>query len=308
MTLLRRGDAHHLMRAMLLIRRFEEMLAKRPDCGFQLFSSGQEAVSVGLCAALHSEDQLLTSGRSIGPALARGLASGAVLAELLGRETGPCRGRAGRGHLAQPSIGFFGAHAVVAGNLGVAAGVALAMRNTVRSGLVTCLFGDGACGSGMLHETLNIAALWRLPLLLVVDNNGYSISTPCKAMLSPARLSDIALPFGIPAETVDGTDVMAVRESALRYAKLVRGGGGPAMLECLSVRLRSHSTGSRETRNAAEMTATRARCPLERLAADLSAADIAALEAEVAEELEAAVTFAEASPFPLADTLLNDVG
>jgi TPP-dependent pyruvate/acetoin dehydrogenase alpha subunit len=293
---------------MLLIRRFEEMLRARPDCGFQLFSSGQEAVSVGLCAALRPEDQLLCSGRAIGPALARGLSAGAVLAELLGSEAGPCRGRAGRGHLAQPSAGFFGAHAVVAGNIGIAAGVALALRARGGAGLVACLFGDGACCSGMLHETLNIAALWKLPLLLVVDNNGYSISTSCRSMLAPARLADLATPFGVPAETVDGTDALAVQASALRFSEVVRCGGGPAMLECRSVRLLPHSTGSREARSAAELAVARSRCPIARLASALPEADVGALEAEVAQEVVAAVTFAEASPFPLPDTLLDHVG
>ena len=301
------ADVPALLRTMLLIRRFEEMLQARPDRGFQLFSSGQEAVAVGVCAALQTADQLLSSGRSIGPALARGLALGPVLAELLGRQSGPCRGRAGRGHLAQPSAGFFGAHAVVAGNIGIAAGVALAMRTTGHSGLVACLFGDGACAAGMLHETLNIAALWRLPLLLVIDNNGYSISTPVAAMLRPPRLADLAIPFGMAAATVDGTDALAVREAALRLAQGIRAGDGPALLECVSVRLLPHSTGARETRSATELEAARALCPVMRLSAQLTPRQIASLEAEVAAEIAAAVAFAEASPFPAAETVLDDV-
>src|SRR5581483_376633 len=119
-------DRPALLRAMMLIRAFEAALAARPDRGFQLLSSGQEAVAVGLCSVLKSEDQVLCSGRSIGPALARGLDSGPVMAELLGKSAGPSKGKGGRGHLAQPSVGFFGAHAVVGGNLTIAAGVALA--------------------------------------------------------------------------------------------------------------------------------------------------------------------------------------
>ena len=304
-------ERQDLLRRMLLIRRFEAALAARPDRGFQLFSSGQEAVAVGLCAALGEADQLLCSGRSIGPALARGLAPGAVMAELLGREAGPCAGRAGRGHLAQPARGFFGAHAVVAGNISIAAGVALAMQARGEAGLVACLFGDGACAAGALHETLNIAALWRLPLLLVCDNNGYSISTPGAAMLAPARLADLAQPFGIPGETVDGMDVLAVREAATRLAAGVRAGGGPALLECLSGRLLPHSTGTRETRPKAELEALRQACPIRRLSAQLHAEgllDEAALEAGIAAEVAAALAFAEASPLPDAATVLRDVG
>jgi pyruvate dehydrogenase E1 component alpha subunit len=170
-----------LLASMLAIRAFEDALAKRPDAGFQLYSSGEEAVAVGVCAALRPGDQLLSSGRSIGPALARGLDPGVVMAELLGRADGPCKGKGGRGHLAQPGAGFFGAHAVVGGNLTIAAGVALAMRMQRAGGIVACIFGDGACGSGALHETMNIAALWKLPLLLVCDDNGWSISTPREA-------------------------------------------------------------------------------------------------------------------------------
>src|SRR5204863_977255 len=135
-----------------------------------LLSSGEEAVAVGTCAALEAGDQLLTSGRSIGPALARGVTAGDLMAELLGKRTGPCKGKAGRGHLSQPSVGFFGAHAVVAANLSVAAGVALAQQQNGTGRVVVCMFGDGACGEGILHETLNIAALWKLPLVFVCNN------------------------------------------------------------------------------------------------------------------------------------------
>jgi len=140
-------DDARLLRAMLLIRTFEQALVRRKDHGFQLLSSGQEAVSVGVCAALEPDDQLLCSGRSIGPALARGLSPSIVMAELLGRSAGPNRGKGGRGHLAWPAEGFFGAHAVVAGNLTIAAGVALSMSVQGLSTVTACIFGDGACGA-----------------------------------------------------------------------------------------------------------------------------------------------------------------
>jgi pyruvate dehydrogenase E1 component alpha subunit len=295
---------------MMLIRAFEAALVARPDHGFQLLSSGEEAVAVGLCAALGADDQLLSSGRSIGPALARGLDPGRVMAELLGRTAGPNRGKGGRGHLAQPSAGFFGAHAVVGGNLTIAAGVALAFQVEGRPGVVACVFGDGACGSGALHETLNIAALWRLPLLLVCDNNQMSVSTPVGEGLAPRRLSDLAAPFGLPGVTVDGMDVLAVREAAARLVARARAGEGPGLLECVSERFSSHSTATRETRPAAVMAAVRARCPIERLAGELAldGAARAALQAEVEAEVARAVAFAEASPFPDPAEALSDVG
>lgn len=298
---------------MLVIRAFEEALMRREDHGFQLLSSGQEAVAVGLCAALTADDQLLASGRSIAPALARGLAPGSVMAELLGKTAGPCAGRGGRGHLAQPAAGFFGAHAVVGGNLTIAAGVALAMQMQGRPGIVSCLFGDGACGSGALHETLNLAARWRLPLLLVCDNNGYSVSTPQAEALAPPRLSALAAPFGIPGATVDGMDVVAVCDAAAAFAARARAGDGPALLECLSVRFATHSTATRETRSAGELADGRARCPIRRFAARLeqegalTPAARSRLEREAEDAATAALHYADASPYPDAADLLRDV-
>jgi TPP-dependent pyruvate/acetoin dehydrogenase alpha subunit len=306
-------DRIALLRRMMLIRRFEAVLAARSDHGFQLFSSGEEAVAVGLCAALSPDDQLLSSGRSIGPALARGLDPGQVMAELLGKVAGPNRGKGGRGHLAQPSAGFFGAHSVVAGNLTIAAGVALAFQTQGKPGVVACVFGDGACGSGALHETLNIAALWKLPLLLVCDNNQFSVSTPRDAALAPARLSDLAAPFGLPGETVDGMDVEAVRAAASRFIARARSGERPAFLECLSERFSSHSTATRETRSAEAMAVVRSRCPIEALAVRLAAEGVldsagrAALQAEVDAEVARAAAFADATPFPDPAEALSDV-
>jgi TPP-dependent pyruvate/acetoin dehydrogenase alpha subunit len=306
-------DPLQLLRSMLLIRAFERALMRTPDHGFQLLSSGEEGVAVGVCAALTAGDQLLSSGRSIAPALARGLDPRAVMAELLGKVAGPCGGRGGRGHLAQPSAGFFGAHAVVGGNLTIAAGVTLAMQTQGRSSIVACIFGDGACGSGALHETMNIAALWKLPLLLVCDNNQYSVSTPRSEALAPARLSDLAQPFGIPSITVDGMDVVAVRSAALAFADRARGGQGPSCLECISYRFSTHSTTTRETRPAEEVRAWKARCPIEQLAGRLDAEG--SLRSELRGQLEReaddiageALRFAEASDYPDPAELLRNV-
>lgn len=307
------ADAIGLLRSMLLIRAFEDALMRRPDHGFQLLSAGQEAVAVGVCAALTADDQLLTSGRSIGPALARGLDPGAVMAELLGRASGPNRGRGGRGHIADPDAGFFGAHAVVGGNLTIAAGVALALQLSGRPGIAVCVFGDGACGSGALHETLNIAALWKLPLVLVCDNNGYSIATQQAAALAPSRLADLAAPFRIPASTIDGMDVLAVRDAARAAAQRARWGEGPSFVECLSGRFSTHSTATRETRAPDELATLKARCPIRRLATRLEAlgtltADArSCLDGEVADSVAAAIAFADAAPYPDPDELLRDV-
>ena len=295
------------------IRAFETVLMARPDHGFQLLSSGQEAVAVGLCSALSAQDQLLTSGRSIAPALARGLDAGGVMAELLGRVAGFNRGKGGRGHLAHPAAGFFGAHAVVGGNMAVAAGVALAFVTHRRPAAVACLFGDGACGSGALYETLNLAALWRLPLVFVCDNNRFSVSTAPERALAPKRLSDLATPFGIPARTVDGMDVLAVRYAADAFLQRAREGQGPAFLECLSERFYSHSTATRETRTPQQIMAAKARCPIERLGrrllheGALDALKWAAIETEVRAEADQALAFALSSPFPDVGEAVSDV-
>lgn len=306
-------SARNLLHEMLLIRIFEQNLLKRKDHGFQLFSSGEEAVSVGLCDALIAEDQLLCSGRSIGPSLARGLDPKLVLAELLGKVSGPCRGRAGRGHLAVPAEGFFGAHAVVGGNLTIAAGVALAMQTEGRAGLVACMFGDGACGAGALHETLNIAALWRLPLLFVCNNNHYSVSTPRSAALAPEQLSELARPFGMPAVTVDGMDVMAVRDAAHQLTQDIRAGKGPAFLECISHRFTPHSTSARESRSRTEMQAVQALCPIARLSSlmlasgQIDRAGLDRLHDEITQIVDGASAFAEAAAFPDSAEVLHDI-
>ena len=210
-------DPIEALRRMMLIRAFETALAKRPDHGFQLLSTGEEAVAVGLGAALTCKDQLLTGGRSIGPALARGVEPGKVMAELLGKIAGLNRGRAGRGHMSDPRSGFFGAHAVVGGNISIAAGVALAKHLADDGGIVAVLFGDGACGAGALHETLNIAACWKLPLLFVCNNNQLSVSTARTAALAPVKLSDLGATFGLWARTVDGTNVSGVAAAATEF-------------------------------------------------------------------------------------------
>jgi TPP-dependent pyruvate/acetoin dehydrogenase alpha subunit len=306
-------DRVALLRRMMLIRSFEAALARRPDHGFQLFSSGAEAVAVGVCDVLQDEDQLLCSGRSIAPALARGLDPGVVMAELLGRVAGPNRGKAGRGHLAQPSAGFFGAHAVVGGNLSISAGVALALQQQRKPGVAVCIFGDGACGSGALHETLNIAALWKLPLVLVCDNNQIAIATPRSQALAPVRLSDLATPFGIAGTTVDGMNVISVREAAATLTANARAGHGPGLLECVSERFYSHSTATRETRSARERAVARARCPILRLRCQLEAEGVLNvgafenLQAKADAQVIRAIAFAEASHFPDSAEALSDV-
>jgi TPP-dependent pyruvate/acetoin dehydrogenase alpha subunit len=302
-----------MLRMMVLIRAFEEALAARKDHGFQLLSSGEEAVAVGLSSALRDDDQLLTGGRSIGPALARGLEPHRVMAELLGKSSGTNRGKGGRGHLANPAAGFFGAHAVVGGNINIAAGVALSMQMSGKSSIVAVLFGDGAFGAGALHEVLNMAVTWNLPLLFVCNNNQLSVSTPRSAALAPKNLSDIGKAFGIPSKTVDGMDVDVVADAVKEAADWVRAGRGPAFVECVSYRFASHSTTARETRSRAELEEIKSRCPIVRMTSTLLATGVIdkkteeELKREVAATIVAAMAFADASEFPSPAEALTDV-
>jgi TPP-dependent pyruvate/acetoin dehydrogenase alpha subunit len=295
-----------LLKRMMLIRAFEARLLTEAQPGFQLLSSGEEAVAVGTCAALASTDQLLTSGRSIGPALARGITPGALFAELLGKAAGPCKGKGGRGHVAQPSIGFFGAHAVVAGNISIAAGVALAQQQLGSDRVTVCLFGDGACGSGILQETMNIAALWRLPILFVCNNNQYSVSTRVENGIAAATLADLATPYRIPTQTIDGMDVLLVRQTVSEAVARARAGAGPSFVECLSYRFYQHSTSSKETRSRDEIAAWRTRCPIDAFIAR-SGVDAVSLRAEVDQEIAEAAEFATHAAFPAPEAALEDV-
>jgi TPP-dependent pyruvate/acetoin dehydrogenase alpha subunit len=201
----------------------------------------------------------------------------------------------------------------VGGNLTVAAGVALALKLEGEGGIAVCQFGDGACGAGALHETMNIAALWRLPLLLVCDNNGYSVSTPSQAGLAPRRLSDLAGPFGIRATTVDGMDVRTVYRTAAEFVAYVRGGSGPGFVEYLSRRFAPHSTSTRETRPAAELAVDRARDPIARLASELAEEGRLSLDALAALQYEIDTAIAQlgaeidAQPYPDPAEAFSDV-
>ena len=302
-----------MLRTMMLIREFECALAARKDHGFQLLSSGEEAVAVGLCSALEKGDQLLTGGRSIGPALARGIDPDRVMAELLGRVSGTNRGKGGRGHLASPADGFFGSHAVVGGNISIAAGVALALQMARTDNVTVILFGDGAFGAGALHEVLKFAAIWKLPLLFVCNNNHLSVSTPRSTALAPRHLSDLGKAFGLLSKTEDGMDVEKVAHAAREALQSVRSGRGPAFLEFISYRFASHSTTARETRSRAELTEIRARCPIERQKTALLAAGVidksteAELKRDVADAVAKALAFADRSEFPDPAEALTDV-
>jgi len=309
-----RGHLHALLRQMLRIRRFEarcvELYQAQQIRGFLHLYDGEEAVAVGVAAALEpGRDAAVATYREHGQALAWGMDMAALMAEMLGKVEGCCRGRGGSMHLFGRAQRFYGGNAIVGGGLPLAAGIALADK-ALRPGAVTaCFFGEGAVAEGVFHETMGLAALWRLPVLFVCENNLYAMGVPLEDSEVETELWRKAQAWRMPAEQVDGMDPIAVEAAARRAVAAMRAGGGPHFIEARTYRFRAHSMFDTQAyRSRDEVEAWRERDPIERLRHwmlahhHLSEAEAAAMEAAVAAELDAAVAAAEAgSPEPLAD-------
>jgi pyruvate dehydrogenase E1 component alpha subunit len=301
------GDTHQLdlLRGMLRIRRFEERCAQLYQAekirGFLHLYIGEEAVAVGVMGALEPGDAVVATYREHGHALARGLDPGAVMAEMYGKQQGCSGGRGGSMHLFDAATRFYGGNAIVGGGLPVAVGLALADRLSGRRGVTAVFFGEGAVAEGEFHEAMNLAALWDLPVLFCCENNLYAMGTALDRSESQTRLTLKAASYEMPAWDVDGMDVLAVEEAAQKAVESVRAGGGPHFLELRTYRFRAHSMFDPELyRSRDEVEDWRNRDPLEsfkeRLFADGGLDDDtwAAMEAEVAAEVDDAVAFAEA--------------
>ena len=302
-----------LLRDMLRIRRLEERCAEQYGAGkirgFLHLYIGEEAVATGALHALEPIDAVVATYREHGHALLRGVSMAAIMAEMYGRAEGCCRGRGGSMHLFDAATRFYGGNAIVAGGLPLAVGLALAERLQGGKRLTACFFGDGAMAEGAAAESLNLAALWQLPVLFCCENNLYAMGTALARSQAQTDLCAKAEAFKVPARAVDGMDVVAVQQATRLAAKQVRAGHGPVFLEYQTYRFRAHSMFDPELyRDKAEVEAWRQRDPIKgygaRLIADgvLDATGVAALEAEAAAEVEAAVAFAEAGSLePLAD-------
>ena len=311
------GDWQQMYRAMWRIRWFEDQVQRLAAAGevpgFPHLSTGQEAVAVGVCAHLSHEDVLFTSHRGHGHVLAKGSDLQATLAEILGRENGLCRGRGGSMHLVDAANGVLGATGVVAGNLSLAAGAAWAAQAQGRRNISVAFFGDGATGAGAFHETLNLAALWKLPVLFVCENNGYAEFTSREEHSNVTHVSSFAAPYAIPTKTIDGNDLLAVYASAGEAIDLLRSGQGPYLLECMTFRLAGHYVGdAQQYRSKEELAAHRAKCPIERFKRHLIERGVAQQEldaiAELARlEVQQAADRARAAPRPDPATVLEDV-
>jgi len=300
-----RDHALHLLHQMLRIRRFEEKCAELYSAskirGFLHLYVGEEAVAVGTMQTLGPEDAIVATYREHGHALARGIPAGEVMAEMYGKVEGCSRGRGGSMHLVDASRRFYGGYAIVGGGLPIAVGLALADKLRGLNRVTACYFGEGAVAEGEFHESMNLASLWKLPVLFCCENNLYAMGTALGRSESETDLSLKAASYEMPAWPVDGMDVLAVEDAARRATLSVRAGSGPVFLELRTYRFRAHSMFDAERyRDKEEVEAWKERGPIRSFVARLEeagmldAAALESLEAEVEAEVEEAVGFAEA--------------
>ncbi|MDQ3810216.1 MAG: pyruvate dehydrogenase (acetyl-transferring) E1 component subunit alpha [Chloroflexota bacterium] len=302
-------EALGYLRMMLLIRRFEEKTAEMYQRarigGYCHLNLGEEATCVGLAAGMQPNDYLFTNYREHGYALARGIDPGRVMAELFGREGGVSRGRGGSMHLFDSEKRLMGGYAIVGGQLPLATGAGLAIVRKGERDVVVCQMGDATTNIGAFHESLNLAALWKLPVVYAIVNNGFGMGTSVEAGSSVAELSHKACAYGIPGVDVDGNDVLAVREAVREAAERAREERLPSLLDIKSFRLKGHSVVDPDRyRSEQYLQQIRAHDPLareiERLKQDgiLDGGRLEQLEQEVDREVQAAVEFADESPEP----------
>jgi pyruvate dehydrogenase E1 component alpha subunit len=303
-----REHALRLLRAMTRIRRFEEACAEQYSKGkirgFLHLYVGQEAIAVGVMECLGPDDAIVATYREHGHALARGIDSGALMAEMFGKAEGCSHGRGGSMHVFDRATRFYGGNAIVAGGLPLAVGLALADKLQKRPRVTVCFFGEGAVAEGEFHESLNLAALWRLPVLFACENNLYAMGTALARSESETNLCVKAASYELPAWSVDGMDVLAVEEAARRAVTAVRAGGGPLFLELRTYRFRAHSMFDPQLyRDKAEVEEWKKRDPIPAFAARARAAgwlgpdDAARLDEEAAAEMARAVERADAGAF-----------
>jgi len=301
---------------MLRIRRFEETVERLFLAGelpgFVHLCIGQEATAAGACAALRIDDYITSTHRGHGHTLAKGADPARMMAELFGKATGVCRGRGGSMHIADFSVGMLGANGIVAGGLGLAAGAAMSIKLRGTAQVALAFFGDGAANRGPFHESLNWAAVYRLPVIFLCEHNQYASTTSARSLTAVEDIADRAVAYAIPSVVVDGNDAEAVYEATRVAVERARSGEGPSLVECKTYRLRGHYVGDPTTyRDREELERWRARDPLLLLEYRLlqedptRAEELQRLRAAVEDELEAAVAFARTSPLPEAASALE---
>ncbi len=297
------------LRTMHLIRCFEEkaeqLYALGKVHGTMHLYIGEEAVAVGACLALLPGDYILSTHRGHGHCLAKGADVNLMMAEFMGKATGYCRGRGGSMHIADVETGNLGANGVVGGGLPMSAGVGLGLQMQGSDRVCVCFFGDGAANEGAFHEALNLASIWKLPVVYVCENNQYALSMPVQKGCAVERLSLRAASYGLPGVTVDGNDLLAVYQAVREAVARARAGEGPGLIEALTYRWRGHSKSDRQRyRPREEVKAWQARDPIARLRGQLlesglaAAPQLDAVAAQAQAAIEEAVAYAEAAPEP----------
>jgi len=307
-----------LLREMIRIRRFEEksgeLYQQEKIRGFLHLYIGEEAIAVGAMRALDAGDAIVATYREHGHALARGVSMNSIMAEMYGKLEGCSRGRGGSMHLFDAATRFYGGNAIVGGGLPLAVGLALAEKMQGKPGIAACFFGEGAAAEGEFHESLNLAELWKLPVLFICENNLYAMGTRLERSESQPDIHIKAQSYNVPAEVVDGMDVVAVEAATRRAVAAIRGGAGPYLLECRTYRFRAHSMFDPQLyRDKSEVEAAKKRDPIDRLVTwmgqggTLHDTDLAAIEAAVAKEIDHSVAVSESGTWEPVATLTADV-
>jgi pyruvate dehydrogenase E1 component alpha subunit len=303
---------------MVKVRRVEECLsdifAQGKIPGFIHVGIGQEGVAAGVCSCLKTEDSIFTTHRGHGQALAKGIDLKRFMAEIYGRKDGFCKGKSGSMHIASKEAGVVGSNGIVGGSLPIALGTAFASMYRGEDNVTVCFFGDGASNQGTFHESLNLAALWNLPVIFCCENNGWAQFTPQKVYMKVDNISKRAESYGMVGVTVDGDDVMKVRKEAEKAVARARKGEGPTLLECKTHRWFGHYVGdAQKYRSAEEVQEVRNYDPVIKYEKALLESKhigpdyLATVEARVKSEIEEAIAFAENSPFAGVEELFNDV-
>jgi pyruvate dehydrogenase E1 component alpha subunit len=307
-----------MYRTMALIRRFEESLRVLASGGaapgLVHLCAGQEGTNVGVIAALEPDDYIASHHRGHGHCLAKGASPQALMDEILGKATGICGGRSGSMHIFDPAHGNLGTNGIVGGGIPLAAGAALSIRARKSKQVAVCFFGDGALNQGLIHECMNMAAVWKLPVIFVCENNGYGEFTAIEDVTAGAELIARGKTFDIPSRMIDGMNVIVVYEAMRECVKRARSGEGPSFLICNTWRFGGHHVGDKqEYKNSEEAKAWRARDPLlqhARFLAESGIADeaaVAAIETECADRMRAVVAAARTAPEPAASELMSHV-
>ncbi len=307
-----------MYRSMVSIRKFEETVksefAKGSIPGFVHLYAGQEAVATGVCMALRDSDTITSNHRGHGHCLAKGCDPKLMMAELFERVDGLCNGKGGSMHIADVDRGMLGANGIVGGGPPLACGAALTARTLGSGDVAVVFFGDGAAQEGTFHEAANLAAIWKLPLIFVAENNGFAQSTPARYHCAVEDIADRAAGYGIPGVVLDGMDVFAVHEAMTEAVRRGRAGEGPTLLECKTFRFGGHFEGDQQTyKDEAYNKTAHEKDPIAQFARTvtgqdlLAQSDLTAIDEQVAGLMEEVVAFADGSPFPELEDLHKDV-